>query len=104
MWARIKGQTENDLLQLPFKAAYMFRPFYIQPLHGIRTKTWWYGAVYASVGLLFPLWKRLFPSYVTTTECLGRAILKAAKHGSPKRVLEVRDINALCSAAQVSER
>src|SRR5512144_2665006 len=33
MWARVKGKTENDLLKLPFKAAYMFRPNGIQPLH-----------------------------------------------------------------------
>ncbi|MGY4466596.1 uncharacterized protein YbjT (DUF2867 family) [Bradyrhizobium sp. LB9.1b] len=39
MWARIKGKTENDLLKLPFKAAYMFRPGAIQPLHGARSKT-----------------------------------------------------------------
>ena len=47
MWARVKGRTENALLQMPFKAVYLFRPAYIQPLHGIRTKTAWYGAVYA---------------------------------------------------------
>ena len=39
MWARVKGKTENDLLKLPFKAAYMFRPAGIQPLHGVRSKT-----------------------------------------------------------------
>ena len=38
-WARVKGKTENDLLKLPFKAAYMFRPSGIQPLHGVRSKT-----------------------------------------------------------------
>ncbi len=42
MWARVKGQTENALLQMPFRAAYMFRPAYIQPLHGIKTRTRWY--------------------------------------------------------------
>ena len=41
MWARVKGKTENDLLKLPFKAAYMFRPAGIQPLHGVRSKTPW---------------------------------------------------------------
>jgi hypothetical protein len=47
MWARVKGATENALMRMPFKAAYMFRPGYIQPLHGIRTKTKWYAAFYA---------------------------------------------------------
>jgi hypothetical protein len=26
MWARVKGKTENAVLRLSFKAAYMFRP------------------------------------------------------------------------------
>jgi len=93
MWARVKGKTENALLKMPFKAVYMFRPGYIQPLHGIRTKTKWYGAVYAMVGPLYPIWKLLFPKYVTTTECVGRAMLNVAKRGAPKSVLENQDIN-----------
>ncbi|OAI57434.1 epimerase [Acidobacteria bacterium SCGC AG-212-P17] len=97
MWARVKGKTENDLLKMPFRAAYMFRPGYIQPLHGIRTKTKWYGALYAVMGPLYPLWKRLLPNYVTTTECVGRAMLNAALLGAPKRFLENQDINELCS-------
>ncbi len=96
MWARVKGKTENALLQMPFKAAYMFRPGYIQPLHGIRTKTRWYGVIYAMMGPLYPLWKLLFPKYVTTTECLGRAMLTVAKRGAPKAVLENQDINGMC--------
>jgi uncharacterized protein YbjT (DUF2867 family) len=96
MWARVKGRTENALLQMPFKAAYMFRPAYIQPLHGIRTKTKWYRAFYAVMGPLYPLWKALLPQYVTTTEQVGRAMIKVAKHGAPKRVLENQDINSIC--------
>jgi uncharacterized protein YbjT (DUF2867 family) len=96
MWARVKGKTENDLLKMPFRAAYMFRPAYIQPLHGIRTKTKWYGALYAAMGPLYPIWKRLLPNYVTTTECVGRAMIKVARQGAPKRFLENRDINSLC--------
>lgn len=97
MWARVKGKTENDLLKMPFHAAYMFRPGYIQPLHGIRTKTKWYGALYAVMGPLYPLWKRLLPKYVTTTECVGRAMLNVARRGAPKRFLENQDINEFCS-------
>src|SRR5215831_15581930 len=32
MWARVKGKTENALCALPFKAVYLFRPGFIQPL------------------------------------------------------------------------
>jgi len=96
MWARVKGETENALLQMPFRVVYMFRPGYIQPLHGIRTKTRWYRAAYALVGPFYPLWKRLFPKYVTTTECVGRAMLNVAKRGAPRSVLENQDINNIC--------
>lgn len=96
MWARVKGKTENALLQMPFKAVYMFRPAYIQPLHGIRTKTKWYGALYAMMEPLYPVWKLLFPKYVTTTECVGRAMLNVAKRGAPKSVLESQDISSVC--------
>ena len=95
MWARVKGQTENALLRLPFKAAYMLRPAYIQPLHGIRSKTRVYRALYAVMAPLYPLWKALLPKYVTTTEQVGRAMIKIAKMGAPKRVLENQDINNL---------
>jgi uncharacterized protein YbjT (DUF2867 family) len=95
MWARVKGKTENDLLKLPFAAAYMLRPGYIQPMHGIRSKTGWYQAMYTVVAPTYPLWRALFGKYVTTTEDLGRAMIKIAKRGAPKRVLENQDINAM---------
>jgi uncharacterized protein YbjT (DUF2867 family) len=94
MWARVKGQTENALLRLPFKAAYMFRPALIVPLHGIKSKTRLYRIFYAVLGPILPLLKA-FPKYVTTTEKLGRAMLIAAKWGAPKPVLESSDINRL---------
>ena len=96
MWARVKGRTENALLEMPFKAVFLFRPAYIQPLHGIRTKTRWYGAAYALMKPLYPFLKMLFPNYVTTTECVGRAMLNVTKRGFPKPVLENRDINRMC--------
>ena len=94
MWARVKGRTENALLRLPFKAAYMFRPAIIQPLHGIKSKTKAYRLFYAPMKPLFPL-LRIFPSFVTTTEQVGRAMLRVARNGYPKPVLESADINSL---------
>jgi uncharacterized protein YbjT (DUF2867 family) len=94
MWARVKGEIENALLRMPFKAAYMFRPGFIQPQHGIKSKTALYRFFYAITGPIFPLLKRL-PKYVTTTEQLGRAMLEVARRGAPKRVLESADINSL---------
>ena len=93
MWARVKGKTENDLLKLPFKAAYMFRPAGIQPLHGIRSKTAWVQAIYVGAAPLLSLLNRMAPKYMTTTEQVGRAMIKVARDGYQKPVLESEDIN-----------
>jgi len=95
MWARVKGRTENALLRLPFKGAYMFRPGVIQPLHGVRSKTASYQMLYSLLGPLLPLLRRLFPRQITTTEQVGRAMLAVARHGAPKHILESPDIIAV---------
>ncbi len=95
MWARVKGKTENDLLRLPFKAAYMFRPAGIQPLHGIRSKTAWYQEIYVVAAPLLSLLHRVAPTYVTTTEQVGRAMIKVARDGFARPVLESEDINSV---------
>ncbi|GKQ51630.1 epimerase [Bradyrhizobium sp. Ce-3] len=95
MWARVKGKTENDLLKLPFKAAYMFRPAGIQPLHGVRSKTPWVQAIYLATAPLLSFLVRVAPGYMTTSEQLGRAMLKVARDGYPRPVLESEDINRL---------
>lgn len=95
MWARVKGKTENDLLKLPFKAAYMFRPAGIQPLHGIRSKTAWVQAIYVLTAPLLTLLNRLAPGYMTTSEQVGRAMIRVAREGYPSAVLESEDINRL---------
>jgi uncharacterized protein YbjT (DUF2867 family) len=93
MWARVKGKTENDLLKLPFKAAYMFRPAGIQPLHGVRSKTAWVQAIYVMASPLLARLARTSPRYMTTTERVGRAMISVARNGYPRPVLESEDIN-----------
>jgi len=95
MWARVKGKTENALLQLPFKAAFMLRPGAIQPQHGVRSKTRQYQLFYDVAGWLLPLMKRLFPGLVTNSEQMGIAMIELASHGGAKRILETRDINQI---------
>ena len=97
MWARVKGKTENALLRLPFKAAFMFRPGYIQPLRGIRSKTRWYQALYDVIGPFYPIVRRLFPKYVTTTTDIGRAMIHVAVSGWSRHILSSGDINQLSS-------
>jgi len=99
MWARVKGQTENALLKLPFKAAYMFRPGAIQPMHGIKSKTTGYRILYSVGAVLFPIVKAVAPNVVTTTEKLGLAMIAVAKKGAPKKILETVDINAAAATA-----
>jgi uncharacterized protein YbjT (DUF2867 family) len=95
MWARVKGETENALLALPFKAAYMLRPGFIRPMHGITSRTRIYRAAYTVLRPLFPLLQAVGGAQVLTTESLGRAMLAIAARGAPKPVLEARDLNAL---------
>jgi len=95
MWARVKGRTENALLRLPFRAVYLFRPGYIQPMHGITSRTPLYRALYVVIAPLFPLFRGLAANQVSTSEQVGRAMLEVVRQRGPSRVLEIREINAL---------
>lgn len=88
MWARVKGKTENDLMKLPFKAAYMFRPGYIQPTKGLMNTY----KFYKIVAPFYPLWKLIFSNHVTTLREIGLAMINATLYGSSKKILECRDI------------
>jgi uncharacterized protein YbjT (DUF2867 family) len=92
MWARVKGAAENALRRIPFKAVYVFRPAFVQPLNGIGSKTKWVNAIYALVRPLTPLLMRLIPKHVTTTTDIGRAMIAVARHGAPTPVLESIEI------------
>jgi uncharacterized protein YbjT (DUF2867 family) len=94
-WAAVKGKTENALLRMPFKAAYMFRPAYIQPLRGIRSKTRWVQLSYDLLGRGYPVLRRLLPRYVTTTVNMGRAMINVAATGASTHILSSADINRL---------
>jgi len=92
MWARVKGAAENAVLGLPFQAAYVIRPAVILPRHGIRSRTKLYQFFLTMFRPFYPIVKALLPRYVTTTEDLGRAMLRIAKHGAPKPVIESWDL------------
>lgn len=88
MWARVKGKTENDLMKLPFKAAYNFRPPFILPTEGLKNVL----PYYKYVTWLYPIMRPLFPSYFITLRELGLAMINCAVHGYDKKVLEAKDI------------
>ena len=95
MWARVKGRTENALLRLPFRAAYMLRPGIVLPMHGIKSRTTLYRLFYSLMTPLYPALRALFPRAITTTEQVGRAMLRLARSGYSKPILESADITSL---------
>ncbi len=103
MWARVKGKTENRLLAMPFRASYMFRPGFIQPVGGARSRTRLYQALYTGLGWTYPLLKRVFPQQLMTSDDLARAMLTVARTGAPKQVLEPPDILRLAADAAEPE-
>lgn len=87
MWARIKGKTENDLMKLPFKAVYNFRPGYMHPTPGLKNTL----SAYKYLGWLYPVVRKVFPGSVSTLAELGQAMIYVATKGCEKHVLEVKD-------------
>lgn len=92
MWARVKGRAERELLARPFRSVHAVRPAAIQPLHGIRSRTGWIRVGTSLMKPLFPLVRALWPGQVITTEELGRAMLRLAREGHAKRILESPDL------------
>lgn len=95
MWARVRGQTENAILRLPFANSFILRPALIQPLHGARSKTRSYRVLYRILAPVLPLLRWIAPGAVLSTQLLGEAMLGLLRHGAPVRVLESGDIRAL---------
>ncbi|MDP4117535.1 MAG: NAD-dependent epimerase/dehydratase family protein [Bacteroidota bacterium] len=91
MWARIKGKTENDLMKLPFKAAYMFRPGFIQPTKGLKNAY----KIYKVLTPFFPLFEALFPSQVCKLSEIGNSMINVTLNGSEIKILDCKDIRRL---------
>jgi uncharacterized protein YbjT (DUF2867 family) len=100
MWARVKGQAENELLARSFPA-FVFRPGVIQPMKGARSRTTAYRVLYVLLTPVFPILRAVLPGSVTTSVRLGRAMIRAARSGYRKPILETRDINELGSEHEV---
>ncbi len=88
MWARVKGKTENHLMRLPFKKAYMFRPGFMKPTEGQKNAL----KMYKALGWLYPILRSFFPGFVCTLKEVGIAMIKTVTVGYEKQVLEVKDI------------
>ena len=93
MWARVKKRTEDDLFAMGFKAVYVFRPGFIQPLDGIRSRTRLYNILYPALYPVMLLMRALAPGQITDTRRIGRAMLNIARRGYPSRILGNPQIN-----------
>lgn len=94
MWARVKGKTENDLMKLPFKRVYNFRPGGIIPFLPLKPTQTYY-KTYKYTGWLFPLMKVITPNYIITLKDLAAAMINSSLAGYPKNILEIKDIKLL---------
>lgn len=94
MWARVKGKTENDLLKVPFKKAYMFRPGFMLATKGQKNVK----SYYKFLTWLYPIGRVLYPAGFSTLQELAQAMIKSVKKGYPKPVLEVKDFVQLAKA------
>ena len=93
MWARVKGKTENMILNKGFKDAYAFRPGAILPERGVKSKTKLYNFFYIVTKPIFPLLKRM--KSVTTTSKIGRAMINLYNNPQSLKHLEGADINKI---------
>jgi uncharacterized protein YbjT (DUF2867 family) len=94
MWARVKGETENAVLSLPFNG-YALRPGYIQPMHGVKSRNTLYRNLYRVTGGLYPLLSRVAPKYVIGSDQLAHAMLDIASDGTPLRILDSAELTKL---------
>ncbi|MFE9455132.1 epimerase [Streptomyces sp. NPDC006739] len=92
MWARVKGETENALLELSPRA-HTFRPAFILPLPGTKAKARVHVLLYRALSPLYPVLRRIAPRYVTTSVHLGQAMIHIARCGGRRRILATADIN-----------
>lgn len=91
MWARVKGRTENDLMKLPFKRVYAYRPGFMKPTKGLRNAN----KLYKYVNWMFPLLRAIFPGSVSTLREVAIGMINSVRMLPPKQVLEVEDLVAL---------
>jgi len=92
MWARVKGKTENQILKMEFRQAYMFRPGLIIPLKGIRSSTKAYQFIYDYFMWLIKIIKRIWPKSVVSTSQIGMAMIHSVLKRYDKSILRPRDI------------
>lgn len=88
MWQKVKGRTEEALMQLGFAGQYNFRPGFMKPVSGQRNVRWFFKPIIA----VFPL---LLPKQSLTLHQVGQAMIHAVLRGYERQILEIADIKTL---------
>ena len=96
MWARVKGRTENDLMKLPFKAVFNFRPGAITPLLPLKPTQTYY-KTYKYLAWLFAIMKVLAPAKLITLEALATAMINVSLASYPQQNIEIKDMKVLAN-------
>lgn len=91
MWARVKGRTENDLMKMPFKKVYLFRPGVIEATKGLKNTLPYYKYFF----WLMPLLRTFTPNFISSLKDIGLAMIYCVLYGYEKNILEVKDIKIL---------
>jgi hypothetical protein len=91
MWARVKGKTENDLMKLPFRQVFAFRPGFIKPTPGLKNSH----AFYKFINWLYPVGRTIYPNGFCTLKELGLAMINVTAVGYSKQIIESTDIHLL---------
>lgn len=94
MWARVKGKTESDLMKLPFKKVYAFRPGFMKATPGLKNTL----KYYKYFGWMYPMLRAFFPAFTTTLAEVGKAMINVTRIGYARPVIEVKDILVLADA------
>lgn len=97
MWARVKGKTENDLIRLPFKKVYNFRPGVIEPTKGLKNTLPYYKYFF----WLMPVLRTFTPNFISTLKDIGLTMINCVVIGYPKNILEVQDIKVLAKKTAI---
>jgi hypothetical protein len=91
MWARVKGKTENDLMKLPFKQVFAFRPGYMHSTEGLKNTL----PYYKYISWMYPFFRMVLPQFVSTLAELGQAMINVTRFGYNKQILEIKDFVAV---------
>lgn len=90
MWARVKGKTENHLMQLGFKAEYNFRPALMIPFKEQKS-------VKPIFNIMAKVLKYIMPKATLTLSQVGKAMINVVENAYPKSILEISDIRKIAN-------